>query len=49
MDAIAARQYIRGIFDNFKRALLIAGFTTRFPFRDKQELTSFLEHLPTSG
>ena len=47
MDAIAARQYIRDIFDNFKRALLGAGFTTRFPFRDKQELTNFLEHLPT--
>jgi hypothetical protein len=47
MDAISARQYIRDIFDNFKRAMLSAGFTTRWPFRGKEELTDFLEHLPT--
>jgi hypothetical protein len=47
MDAISARQYIRDIFDNFKRAMLSAGFTTSWPFRGKEELTDFLEHLPT--
>jgi hypothetical protein len=50
MDAISARQYIRDIFDNFdnfKRAMLSAGFTTSWPFRGKEELTGFLEHLPT--
>lgn len=47
MDAVAARQLCRDIFDNFKRALASAGFVTRFPFHDKAELTDFLEHLPT--
>ena len=47
MDAISARQYIRDIFDNFKRAMLSAAFTTSWPFRGKEELTDFLEHLPT--
>ena len=47
MDAISARQYIRDIFDNFKRAMLSAGFTTSWPFRGKEELTDFLAHLPT--
>lgn len=47
MDAISARQYIRDIFDNFKHAMLSAGFTTRWPFRGKEELTDFLAHLPT--
>ena len=49
MDAISARQYIRDIFDNFKRAMLSAGFTTSWPFRGKEELTDFLEHLRPSG
>jgi hypothetical protein len=39
MDAISARQYIRDIFGNFKRAMLSAGFTTSWPFRGKEELT----------
>ena len=47
MDAVAARQLCRDIFDNFKRALASAGFVTSFPLRNKQELTDFLEHLPT--
>jgi hypothetical protein len=47
MDGVAARQLCRDIFDNFKRALLSAGFVASFPFRNKEELTDFLEHLPT--
>jgi hypothetical protein len=47
MDAVAARQLCRDIFDNYKRALASAGFITSFPFRNKKELTDFLEHLPT--
>jgi len=47
MDGVAARQLCRDIFDNYKRALASAGFITRFPFRNKEELTDFLEHLPT--
>jgi hypothetical protein len=47
MDAVAARQLCRDIFDNYKRALASAGFVTSFPFRNKMELTDFLEHLPT--
>jgi len=27
--------------------MLSAGFTTSWPFRGKEELTDFLEHLPT--
>ena len=44
---VAARQLCRDIFDNFKRALPNDGFVTCFPFRNKQELTDFLEHLRT--
>jgi hypothetical protein len=47
MDAVAARQLVRDIFDNFKHALANAGFVTSFPFHNKKELTDFLEHLPT--
>jgi len=44
---VAARQLCRDIFDNYKRAMASAGFVTSFPFRNKEELTDFLEHLPT--
>jgi len=47
MSGVAARQLCRVIFDNYKRALATAGFTTSFPFRNKEELTDFLEDLPT--
>jgi hypothetical protein len=47
MDAVAARQLVRDIFENFKRALANAGFVTSFPFCNREELTDFLEHLPT--
>ena len=47
MDGVAARQLCRDIFDNYKRAMASAGFVTSFPFRNKEELTDFLEHLPT--
>jgi hypothetical protein len=47
MDAVAARQLARDIYDNFKRALASAGFVTSFPFRSRKELTDFLEGLPT--
>jgi hypothetical protein len=47
MDGVAARQLCRDILDNFKRALASAGFVTSFPLRNKEELTDFLERLPT--
>jgi hypothetical protein len=47
MDGVAARQLCRDIFDNFTRALRSGGFVTGIPLRTREELTDFLEHLPT--
>ena len=47
MDGVAARQLCRDIFDNFTRALKSGGFVTGIPLRTREELTDFLEHLPT--
>lgn len=48
LDAIYARQFIFEFQDNYTRALMSAGFTgQRTPFRSKDEMSEFLESLPS--
>jgi hypothetical protein len=48
LDAICERQFIFEFLDNYKRALLSAGFSQeRYPFHAKEEYTDFLMSLPS--
>jgi hypothetical protein len=48
LEAICARQYTFDFLDNLTHALISAGFTKdRRPFRDKQDMASFIMALPS--
>jgi hypothetical protein len=48
LDAIYARQFLFEFRDNYTRALLSAGFAgKRTPFHSKEELSKFLESMPS--
>jgi hypothetical protein len=48
LDAIYERQFLFEFLDNYTRALISAGFAgQRRPFHSKQELSAFLESMPS--
>jgi hypothetical protein len=48
LDAIYERQFLFEFLDNYTRALMSAGFTSRRrPFWSKEDLSAFLESMPS--